>query len=104
VRQRSFLVLGRRDLPWAYVGAVLAGGVVAAPIAAWAVRKLNPRLLGIAIGSALVLMNLRTVLNAVDLAQPTERVALLSLVAGWTALLALASKRFRREKAAKTGS
>lgn len=44
------------------VVAMLAGGVIAAPIAAYLVGRVNPRLLGIVIGGVLVGLNIRTLL------------------------------------------
>src|SRR3712207_2440661 len=43
----GFLIaLSFADVPWGVVGALLAGGLIAAPIAAWIVRHLNARVLG----------------------------------------------------------
>lgn len=54
----GFLIaLGSQAMNWAWVGALLAGGIVAAPIAAWLVRALTPRLLGTGVGLILVLTN-----------------------------------------------
>jgi hypothetical protein len=50
------------DLAWA--GALLAGGVVAAPIAAWLVRHVPPRVLGSAVGGVILLTNARTLLRS----------------------------------------
>lgn len=41
------------------LGALLVGGVVAAPLAAWVIRYLAPHVLGVATGGLLVLTNLR---------------------------------------------
>ena len=43
--------------------ALLVGGSIAAPIAAWLVRWLHPRILGAAVGGLIVLTNGRTLLN-----------------------------------------
>ncbi|WP_040156810.1 sulfite exporter TauE/SafE family protein [Mobilicoccus massiliensis] len=44
--------------------ALLAGGLVAAPIAAWLVRLVPPRVLGSAVGGVIVLTNARTILES----------------------------------------
>ncbi|MDA2811605.1 sulfite exporter TauE/SafE family protein [Nocardiopsis sp. RSe5-2] len=49
------------DLAWAAV--LLAGGVLAAPLAAWIVRHVPPRVLGSAVGGLIVLTNTRTLLG-----------------------------------------
>ena len=54
----GFLIgLGSQAIAWSWVAALLAGGVIAAPIAAWLVRSLTPRLLGTGVGVILVLTN-----------------------------------------------
>lgn len=58
------LALGSQGIEWAYAGALLAGGVVAAPIAAWLVKKLAARVLGVAAGGLIVLTNSRTIAEA----------------------------------------
>jgi len=55
------LALGSQGIEWSYAIALLAGGVVAAPIAAWLVRKLAPRVLGVAAGGLIVLTNSKTI-------------------------------------------
>jgi uncharacterized membrane protein YfcA len=55
------LALGSQGIDWGYAGALLAGGVVAAPIAAWLVKHLAARVLGVAAGGLIVLTNATTV-------------------------------------------
>ena len=52
--------LGSRGIAWPVVGALLLGGVVAAPVAALVVRVLAPRVLGVSAGGLIVLTNLKT--------------------------------------------
>ena len=56
--------LGRQGIDWGYAGALLAGGVIAAPIAAWLVRHLAARILGVAAGGLIVLTNSKTILES----------------------------------------
>ena len=57
----GFLVgLGTQGIEWAYVGALMLGGLVAAPLAAVVVRFLPARVLGVAAGGLIVLTNLTT--------------------------------------------
>jgi uncharacterized membrane protein YfcA len=58
------LALGSQGIEWSYAVALLAGGVIAAPIAAWLVRKLAARVLGVAAGGLIVLTNTKTIAEA----------------------------------------
>ncbi|MEV4847212.1 sulfite exporter TauE/SafE family protein [Micromonospora matsumotoense] len=61
----GFLVgIGSANINFAWVGALLLGGMIAAPIAAWLVRLLPPRVLGSAVGGVIVLTNTRTLLRS----------------------------------------
>src|SRR4051794_28258321 len=69
----GFLVgLGTQGIAWGYVGALMVGGVVAAPIAATLVRYLPARVLGVAAGGLIVLTNLQTLADWSDASGVTE--------------------------------
>ena len=54
----GFLVaLGSEKIDYAWVGALLVGGLVAAPIAAWLVRSLPAHVLGLSVGTLIVITN-----------------------------------------------
>lgn len=93
-----FLGLGSEILDLQVVTALLAGGVVAAPIAAWLVRLVPPRLLGAAVGGLIVLTNVRTILRAFDLEAAFGPVVYVGVVALWATALVLAVRRYRRER------
>jgi uncharacterized protein len=59
------LGLSFAEVPWHIVGALLVGGVIAAPTAAWIVRHLDARILGTAVGGWIILTNANTFLKAV---------------------------------------
>src|SRR5690625_2775430 len=68
----GFLVgLGTAGIDVTWVVALLLGGLVAAPGAAWLVRVVPPRVLGSAVGGIIVLTNVRTLLQADLLAVAT---------------------------------
>jgi uncharacterized membrane protein YfcA len=56
--------LGRENINFAWVAVLLLGGVVAAPIAAWLVRHIPPRILGSAVGGIIVVTNVRSLLRS----------------------------------------
>ncbi|MFY1623265.1 sulfite exporter TauE/SafE family protein [Micromonospora sp. WMMD723] len=61
----GFLVgIGSENINFGWVGALLLGGMIAAPIAAWLVRMVPPRVLGSAVGGVIVLTNIRTLLRS----------------------------------------
>lgn len=61
----GFLVsLGSQGINVGWVLAILAGGVIAAPLAAWLVRHIPPRLLGASVGGIIVLTNTRSLLRS----------------------------------------
>jgi uncharacterized membrane protein YfcA len=54
------LALGSEGVNWAWAGALMIGGVIAAPIAAWLVKIMPARILGVAAGGLIVLTNIQT--------------------------------------------
>ncbi|MEV4620355.1 sulfite exporter TauE/SafE family protein [Asanoa sp. NPDC049573] len=59
-----FVGIGSEEINFAWVAALLLGGVIAAPIAAWLVRHVPPRVLGSAVGGVIILTNVRTLLRS----------------------------------------
>jgi uncharacterized protein len=99
------LALGSQGIDFGYALALLVGGVLAAPFAAWLVRHMAPRLLGTAAGGMIVLTNTRTILIALGVEGTPFAVIMLGLFAGWIALVAWvirverATRRSAREAA-----
>ncbi len=71
--------LGRSGVDLRLVTALLAGGVCAAPLAAWLVHRLHPRVMGTLVGGVILLTNSRTVLLSSGLGGPTRLACLLVL-------------------------
>ncbi|HEY8338292.1 MAG TPA: sulfite exporter TauE/SafE family protein [Egibacteraceae bacterium] len=94
------LALGREGVAFATAGALLVGGLIAAPLAAWLVRKIPVRVLGASVGGLLIITNLRTVFSTaqVDLDVRTWGYALAAIV--WAAAVVVAVRRHRLESAA----
>ena len=73
----GFLIgLGTAGIDFGIVLALLIGGVIAAPLAAWLVRFLNPRILGVVVGCFILLLNARLILTAVNADPVDARTAL----------------------------
>jgi uncharacterized protein len=100
----GFLVgIGSEGIDYAWVAALLAGGVVAAPIAAWLVRHIPPRVLGSAVGGIIILTNARTLLKSdwIDAPDEVRYVFYAAIYALWAAALAYSIKQYReRERVA----
>lgn len=62
------LGLGAEQIPWDAVLALLIGGALAAPIAAWLVSKAPQRLLGILVGNLIIALNVRQLSISFELA------------------------------------
>ncbi|HEX6990216.1 MAG TPA: sulfite exporter TauE/SafE family protein [Bacillota bacterium] len=88
------LALDFRHVPWVVVGALLLGGVVAAPVAAYLVRLVPVRIMGTAVGGLILITNARTLLAAWSL--PADGVSF-SIGLLWLAALVHAVSLTRRE-------
>ncbi|MFF0824765.1 sulfite exporter TauE/SafE family protein [Micromonospora haikouensis] len=87
----GFLVgIGSENINFGWVGALLLGGMIAAPIAAWLVRMVPPRVLGSAVGGVIILTNVRTLLLSdwIDASTGIRYASYLVIVAAWAAAVA----------------
>jgi uncharacterized membrane protein YfcA len=92
----GFLIgIGNEGVRLGYVLALLAGGLVAAPIAAYLVRIIPPQLLGSLVGGFIVLTNSRTILNAYDVTGAPAAATYLTITVLWAAAIAWSVKRHR---------
>ncbi|GAB2684011.1 sulfite exporter TauE/SafE family protein [Thalassiella azotivora] len=93
------LALGTAGIDLTWVLALLLGGVVAAPIAAWLVRLLPPRVLGSLVGGVIVVTNSRTLLRSdwVDAGDAVAYGTYGLLVAVWVAAVAHSVRCHRRD-------
>ncbi|HWM38965.1 MAG TPA: sulfite exporter TauE/SafE family protein [Streptomyces sp.] len=93
--------LGSEGVNLTWAAALLIGGVIAAPLAAWLVRHIPPRVLGSAVGGVIVVTNARTLLNSDWLAASGTVSAtvyvLLYLI--WAGALAYSIREYRRNAA-----
>ena len=86
------------QVPWSVVGALLAGGLVAAQIAAWIVRHLNARVLGTAVGGFILLVNAKTFLEAIGFDPSLNVVVYAVILVVWLTALFFAITAVRRER------
>jgi uncharacterized membrane protein YfcA len=95
----GFLIgLGAAQIPLGIVGALLAGGLAAAPIAAWLVRKIPARMLGAAVGGLIMITNVRTLLDTLDAGAGVSTPVYLIIAIAWAGAIALAVRAVLRER------
>jgi uncharacterized membrane protein YfcA len=96
----GFLVsLSWREVPLGPVLLLLAGGLVAAPLAAWLVRRLAPRKLGVIVGAAILLTNARTLASTFGVIGAWRAAMYLAIVAVVGSLAAWRLTQSRRRRA-----
>mgnify|MGYP003575477269 CR=1 FL=1 len=80
----GFLIsIGWEEVNWFWVLTLMLGGVIAAPIAAWLVRKLPSYLLGVIVGGFIILTNVHTLVNAFSITKVWMTIVYSSLLIGW---------------------
>jgi uncharacterized membrane protein YfcA len=93
-----FIGIGNEGVKIGYVLALLAGGLLAAPIAAYLVRVIPPQLLGSLVGGFIVLTNSRTILNSFDVTGGAAAAVYVSVTVLWAAAVSWSVKRYRAAK------
>ncbi|MFG3555197.1 sulfite exporter TauE/SafE family protein [Micromonospora sp. NPDC047557] len=98
----GFLIgLGTEGFLLPTVVALLIGGLIAAPLAAWLVRIVPAQLLGAAVGGVIVLTNARTLIRSAELDGPLRPTLYALLAAGWLTALVFAVRALRRTRRAR---
>lgn len=98
-----FIGLSFAEIPWSIVAALLIGGVIAAPLAAFVVRLLPARILGTAVASIILLTNMKTFLNTVGVEGGTATLIYVLITAVSLAALAFAIFVTRQQEEAPVG-
>jgi hypothetical protein len=75
------LGLGGEGIEAPLVLAILAGGVVAAPLAAWLVRHADASVLGVVVGTLLLITNARTIMLELGTPGPVRLAVIVALAA-----------------------
>lgn len=93
--------LGSQGIDWSWAAAILIGGVIAAPLAAYLVRHIPPRLLGSLVGGMIVLTNARSLLRSdwIDASSSTQWTFYGVIVAGWAVAIWYSVNEFRKDRA-----
>ena len=94
------LALSQQGFDTTAVLTLLAGGLVAAPLAAWLVTRFPPRVMGVAVGGLVIMTNIRAIFTAagLDEAGATAWFTLIAVV--WLGLTAGTAYRHHREASA----
>jgi uncharacterized membrane protein YfcA len=97
----GFLVaLGSQGINFVWVAGLLGGGLVAAPIAAWLVRHIPPRMLGSMVGGVIVITNARTLLKSdwLDAGDATRYAVYAVLSVIWAAAVVHSYRQYRKDR------
>lgn len=84
---------------WPVVLGLMVGGVVAAPFAAWLVSRINPALLGTAVGGVIVLTNSQKLVKYFDVHWPWSTGIYSVIVVAWATLVICAWRTSRAPSA-----
>ena len=92
--------LGSQGVNFTWVFAILAGGVVAAPLAAWLVRHIPPRLLGSSVGGIIVLTNTRSLLRSdlVEVSTPVQHTIYGVIVVLWVGAFMYSLREYFKDR------
>ncbi|WP_456318532.1 sulfite exporter TauE/SafE family protein [Priestia megaterium] len=93
----GFLIsLGWQDVNWFWVGALMLGGVIAAPIAAWLVKTIPSHLLGVLVGGFIILTNVWTILKVWSIDNTTEVFIYIGVFIFWIGAITFTIKQYRK--------
>jgi uncharacterized membrane protein YfcA len=91
-----FTALGGQVVRLEFVAALLAGGLIAAPIAASMVRHLNPRILGVVVGGFICFTNARVLLSTAGVSGDLFLAAYIVIIAIWSLAVACVIQSIRK--------
>jgi uncharacterized protein len=92
------LALGSEGVNWGWAGALMIGGVIAAPIAAWLVKIMPARILGVAAGGLIVLTNIQTFMEWAGVEGALIALAAVAWALVWIQLIVVAVRAERRAR------
>lgn len=92
------LGLGTAGIDLALVGALLVGGLLAAPLAAWLVSRLPASVLGVAVGGLVIITSLRTLTRSVSEVAAHSGLLRSVAITAWVLAIGWAILRHHRER------
>ncbi|MFZ1412213.1 MAG: sulfite exporter TauE/SafE family protein [Micropruina sp.] len=93
--------LGMLGIEWGVVVALLLGGLIAAPLAAWLVTKMPARVMGVAVGGLIIMTNVRTLFAAANLTGDQATIAFVLIAAIWLGATAFTAHRHNQAQKAE---
>jgi uncharacterized membrane protein YfcA len=92
--------LGSQGINLLWVLGLLAGGLVAAPLAAWLVRYVPPRLLGAGVGGMIILTNAKSLLNSdwIDAPDAVRYAVYAVIYVTWAAAVAWSFRAYLKDR------
>jgi uncharacterized membrane protein YfcA len=98
--------LGDQGIDVGWVVALLVGGLIAAPIAAWLVRYVPPRLLGAGVGGMIVLTNVKSLMTSdwIDAGAPVRYSVYAVVYLVWAAAVGWSFREHRKDRARESAA
>ncbi|RAL26827.1 sulfite exporter TauE/SafE family protein [Thermoflavimicrobium daqui] len=93
-----FISLGWKQVDWLWVGALMLGGIVAAPIAAWIVRIFPANLLGVTVGGFILLTNANILIKTWKISLVTSYLLYSLILLIWIMSFIFILRKTKREK------
>ncbi|MGY4720831.1 sulfite exporter TauE/SafE family protein [Naumannella cuiyingiana] len=90
--------LGSQGIDFRIALALLVGGVLAAPVAAWLAKRLPGRVLAVAAGGLIIVTNTNTLLGAFDVSGAIRATVLIVLAVVWVSLIVWAVRQERASR------
>ncbi|PLR98793.1 sulfite exporter TauE/SafE family protein [Bacillus sp. T33-2] len=96
--------IGWGQIHWQWVIALMIGGIIAAPIAAWLVKIIPSHMLGILVGGMIVMTNVRTLLNTAEFSPSATMMTYAALFVLWVIGIFYTARNIRKLKNCKQAS
>ena len=95
------LTLGWTQINIQWVIALMIGGIIAAPIAAWLVKIIPTNLLGTLVGGIIIITNIRTLLGALEVTHTISLFTYIILAVLWLTAVLNVSLKIKRNSSQK---